>query len=53
MINRREKYLNAQLEAPLAELRTLSDNLAASKEQYRWVTTLTKLVERVPARRDL
>ena len=34
-ISSREKYLNSQLEAPLAELRTLSDSLAAAKEQYR------------------
>ncbi len=32
----REKYLNSQLEGPLAELRSLSDSLAAAKEQYRY-----------------
>ena len=36
-ISSREKYLNSQLEAPLADLRQLQDNLAATKEQYRQV----------------
>ena len=33
----REKYLNGQLEAPLAEFRQLSDTLAATREKYKQV----------------
>ena len=36
-ISSREKYLNGQLEAPLQELRQLTDSLAATKEQYKQV----------------
>ena len=41
-ISSREKYLNSQLEAPLADLRQLQDNLAATKEQYRQVNFKTE-----------
>lgn len=34
----REKYLNSQLEVPLAELKRLADNLAAAREQYKSVS---------------
>ena len=37
-ISSREKYLNNQLEAPLADFKRLSDNLAAAREQYRSVS---------------
>ena len=37
-ISSREKYLNGQLEAPLAEFRSLTDNLAATKEKYKQVS---------------
>ena len=37
-ISSREKYLNNQLEGPLADLRQLQDKLAATKEQYRQVS---------------
>ena len=37
-ISSREKYLNNQLEGPLADLRLLQDKLAATKEQYRQVS---------------
>jgi estrogen-related receptor beta like 1 len=34
----REKYLNSQLEAPLSDLKRLSDSLAAAREQYKSVS---------------
>ena len=37
-ISSREKYLNSQLEGPLNDYRQLSDNLAATKEQYKQVS---------------
>ncbi len=37
-ISSREKYLNNQLEAPLADFKRLSDNLAAAREQYKSVS---------------
>ena len=37
-ISSREKYLNNQLEAPLSDLKRLSDNLAAAREQYKSVS---------------
>ena len=37
-ISSREKYLNNQLEAPLADFKRLSDTLAAAREQYRSVS---------------
>ena len=37
-ISSREKYLNSQLEAPLSDLKRLSDNLAACREQYKSVS---------------
>ncbi len=37
-ISSREKYLNSQLEAPLADFRQLTDQLAATKEQYKQVS---------------
>ena len=37
-ISSREKYLNSQLEGPLAEFRQKTDTLAATKEQYKQVS---------------
>ncbi|UYV83131.1 IFT57 [Cordylochernes scorpioides] len=37
-LNSRERYLNQQLEAPLAELRTAQERLSAAKDRYRAVS---------------